>query len=49
MGSGRVLEFGSPSSLLDTSGVFSQMVADSGFDIAKGLHKQALSEEIHNC
>ena len=42
LGSGQVLEFGSPHSLIEKDGYFASMVNDTGDDMAKELRRRAL-------
>jgi ATP-binding cassette subfamily C (CFTR/MRP) protein 4 len=42
MGDGRVLEYDHPARLLEKPGIFSDMVADTGPQVAEGLRKAAM-------
>lgn len=46
LGHGRVLEFGSPSELLErSSGHFSSMVNDTGQNMSRDLRQRALNDK----
>jgi ABC-type multidrug transport system fused ATPase/permease subunit len=45
LGSGKVLEFGSPEELIRAGGVFSSMVADTGETMANDLKRRALQSK----
>lgn len=45
LGEGKVLEFGTPASLLQSGGSFSKMVEDTGDAMSKDLKRRALAKE----